>query len=310
MNMMRQHPSLSVALTTILLSVSLDGYQVFRYRAKVSYDGTNFNGWQYQGDEGQRTVQQVLNEQLTKRICDPVKVVGASRTDSGVHAKGQVIHFDLKRQLNPEDLQTHLNCNLPSDVKIRDLSQVNEFLFNEAFNEVGAKKQLFHSRLTAVGKIYTYQFCTNRFLDPLRARYCALHSHYTNPMDLNILNKTLQLFVGTHDFKAFGNTARVSRDTRGADELFTPSSMRTINSITLTAENEPGYFFIHFNISSAIYRMIRNIVGASIKVASSSMPLDAVVQLLNDGSERRDNKAPPACASGLCLYQVQYSDGY
>jgi tRNA pseudouridine38-40 synthase len=244
-------------------------------------------------------VQKVLNERLTRRVGDPVKVSGASRTDAGVHAEGQAIHFDLKRAIDPAKFEDQINYGLPLDVKLYDTQLAHEI------SDDSPALSIFNARGSALGKVYDYRFCTRKYVSPLKARYYAHHTPFMGSIDVTLLNRTLQLFVGSHNFKAFGNKLGPSGN---EDVHCLVNTNRTIHSISFHEEHDKEYYGIRFNITSAIYRMIRNIVGASIEVAKGDSDIDTVRVLLEGGGSRVDNHAAPASACGLCLMSVQYAD--
>lgn len=272
-----------------------------RYVARVMYDGTGFRGWQEQLGANMRTVQGVVSHRLSKRFNTVVRATGASRTDLGVHARGQAIHFEIPEPCNDlEKLEYTINRMLPDDVK----------LFNISNMPIGTPEQEiagepWHATASATGKLYLYRFCTNTFVDPTRRRYCA---HVYQPTDIEILKKCLEVFVGTHDFRAYAN--RIERLEAGFQELdrdFTTT--RTIHSINLTEDDHyKGYYTIAFHLESALYRMVRNIVGSSLSVAQggSGIDFELMQKLLHEGCDRKMNKAMPAPPEGLTLEHVYY----
>ena len=229
---------------------------------------------------------------------NPISCTGASRTDLGVHARGQAIHFDLPEPC--EDL-THLeftlNRMLPDDVRV----------FNISSAPLGTEEQvktedMWHATKSATGKLYTYRFCTNLHVDPIRRRYCT---HVYQPTDIALLEKCLQVFVGTHDFQGFANkVAFLTREHEEKNKEFI--TIRTINSVRLVHESEPGYYAIEFNLRSALYRMVRNIVGASLLVAQGGMKMELLEEILHTGGKRNINVSRPAPPEGLTLEHVYY----
>lgn len=272
-----------------------------RFVSRVAYDGTRFRGFQEQSEQ-YRTVQGTINRQLSELFNARIKVVGASRTDLGVHARGQVIHFDLPPD-SLKDFDTFeykINRLLPDDVK----------LYNVTFAPYGKVEQevsddIFHATKSAEGKLYTYRFCSNKFVDPiLRQQY----AHMYKPIDFEKLTTSLEMFVGTHDFRSFCN--RLEKDTRDNqyyEEKKALSTTRTVRRIELQKEGiGDGFYRIEFEIESALYRMIRNIVGSCMAVATDDMAVETLVMLLKEGLPRTENKAKSADAHGLCLEKVFY----
>ena len=225
----------------------------FRYVSRVMYDGTGFKGWQTQDDNRRiRTVQEMIGRQLTTRFNTDISCVGASRTDLGVHARGQAIHFDLPQPCdNLVHLEFTMNRMLPDDVRMFNISAAPPGTRNQIEAE-----DLWHATKSAVGKLYVYRFCTNLHVDPIRRRYCT---HVYQPTDIVLLEKCLQVFVGSHDFQAFANkVACLTRLHEEKNKEFT--TRRTVNSIRLVPDSEPGYYSIEFNLQSALYRMVRILI--------------------------------------------------
>jgi tRNA pseudouridine38-40 synthase len=227
-----------------------------------------------------------------------IRVVGASRTDAGVHATGQVFHFDALQRIDEFGrFENMINRMLPPDVKIYGLEQMAEI------NEDTKYEDIFHSRRSSLGKWYSYRFCTNSFLHPIKSRYCAL----LPPMkafNIDAFNSTLHQFVGTHNFSAFANKIKV-RDNEEA-----PDPIRSLHSIKLTQDEAPGYFRVDFLVKSALYRMLRNVVGAAVEVGLGRSSRESVAAALSSGQREDTHQGPrPAPACGLCLETVFYNDG-
>jgi tRNA pseudouridine38-40 synthase len=292
-----------------------------RLVSKVAFDGTDFDGWQSQGSScKRRTVQNLLSVTLRKRFNSSIlSVVGSSRTDKGVHARGQTIHFDLPEdvlwldkdgsyrsldtnlvtksgELDLQHLEFSINRMLPDDCKM--------FNIEVAPNGLDSGGKYFHSIGSASGKLYSYQFCTNKFVDPLRKRNV---SHFWNPnFNIHVFGEILTLFIGSNNFKAFSNKA----DKPGNNFSY----IRTINDIKLMKEGD-GYYRIDFTLTSALYKMIRNIVGTAKIIAEGGggndrkMDKEYVKELLLNNGERysrEHNLASCAPPEGLCLEAVLF----
>lgn len=344
-----------------------------RLVGRVLYDGTDFAGWQSQGDvtgnRRMRTVQSTLNHVVRRRFnMKGLHVTGSSRTDAGVHARGQAFHLDLPNFLcGPSEkspgelkqltgsstpteggldlqfLEYSLNRMLPNDVKVYNISYaplvkpirlpevrggdlVYETLApaQKGFTsrgdpgeecEEGFVRSDFHAIASARGKLYKYRFCTNSFVDPTRCRFV---SHFYLPMDMAVFKEALSLFVGTHDFAAFAN--QVSKTTAALEGSSTTfSTMKTIYDIQVD-EEAPGYFCVSFHLESALYKMVRNIVGTCKMCAEggggnahTTIDVPFVKQMLEQSGvktfSRADNLALSAPPEGLTLETV-YFDHY
>ena len=217
-----------------------------------------------------------------------------------MHAKGQCIHFDLPYDKEINDIaefQHSFNRMLPPDLKIHNMSVAPAVPNNPSYP--------FHATISSTGKRYTYRFCINDHVDPMRRLYC---SHFYYPFDMQLFKHCLTQFVGTHDFSAYSN--QIDRETKRLSEVYNISlrTVRTVNDIQVIDEGD-GYYKVEFHLQSALYRMVRNIVGSSLYVAGGQMPLSTLQQLLHPGCNRRDNPAKSAPAHGLTLEHVCY-DSY
>ena len=162
--------------------------------------------------------------------------------------------------------------------------------------------EAFHAIKSATGKLYVYRFTTNAFVDPMLRNYCT---HVYHRIDLALFQECFALFEGTHDFRAFGN--RVEQSEKDFEEKIYVDycTVRTVNSIRFVDEGG-GYYRIEFDIKSAIYKMIRNIVGSCLHVAAGNRPMEFLQELLEKSPSRLANEAMPAPPQGLTLQHVYY----
>src|SRR5260221_4370762 len=208
------------------------------YKLVIAYDGTDYFGWQDQPEKP--SIAASLNKAFAKVFKSEIKVLGASRTDAGVHALGQVARIKTDLAITPEKLKWAWNNALPADIAIRSLE-----LVEDSFNPFCNVAQ----------KIYHYHFFVERPL-PFVQRYGYF---YPYKIDFDILKESLQFFVGTHDFCAF----KSSEDTR-------ENTVRTIDAITIDYLPRYKAYRITVKGQKFLRHMIRRIVGASLAVASSS----------------------------------------
>lgn len=244
-----------------------------RIKLILAYVGTNYHGWQIQ--KNGLTIQEVLETQLS-RICNqPIRVHGSGRTDAGVHALGQVAHFDAPDSRLDFDWQLALNAMLPKDITIVDTSPVPPD---------------FHARFSAVHKHYSYTLWTEpRFTLPQRAPLVwAVHN-----LDLEAMDQAATYLAGTHDFAAFQNS--------GAD---TSSTIRTLEPMIRTPGQYPGEWVYHFQANGFLKQMVRNLMGFLVQVGRGAL-LPQKAQEILSGKDRcqAPGTAPP---QGLCLEQVFY----
>lgn len=242
-----------------------------RYRAILEYDGTDFLGFQRQAQG--RTVQGTVEQALGEVGWTGKSLLGAGRTDTGVHAAGQVIAFDLEWPHGDEALRRALNAHLPADIAVRQCK----------VSEPG-----FHPRFAARARRYRYTLLNAPARSALRARYAW---HIQVPLDLAALQAGARQIIGQHDFATFGT------DPDGGT-----STVRTVSQADWHAAGDELYFDIRAD--AFLYRMVRGLVGALKRVGAGDMPADDLGRRL---AARDRSQCPPlAPAHGLCLMEVLY----
>ena len=249
------------------------------FRLVLSYDGTDFDGWQAQSPEsGARTVQGVLEEALLGLAGGRrVPVIGAGRTDAGVHALGQVASFDLPRDILPEALQRALNGLLPADVRVR---------------EAAAAAPGFDARRSAVSKLYRYELDTGPVRLPLRRRQAG---HVPWTLDEAAVAAVADAYRGRHDFAATASSGGSATTT-----------VRTVTRSEAHFTGAPGARTLVYEVEASgfLRKMVRSLVGGMIAVGRGERDLPALRAALAG----RDRRAwpPPAAAEGLVLVRVDY----
>lgn len=246
-----------------------------KIRAKVAYDGTDFVGFQRQAAQRGRTVQGELEAALEKVCQSRVAVVGAGRTDAGVHATGQVIAFEVDWKHSLDALGRALNVTLPEDVAVRDLEPC----------EVG-----FHPRFSAKSRTYVYTAYVSEVRQPLLRRFAW---QLEQRPDVTVMNEAAQRLIGSHDFAAFGSSPS------GRSE---ETTVREVLRADWQAMNDRLYFTIEAN--AFLFRMVRRIVMALVRVGRGEYSPDEIENMLESGDAQRIKGLAPAC--GLCLVDVKY----
>jgi tRNA pseudouridine38-40 synthase len=247
-----------------------------RLKLTLAYDGAPFAGWQSQ--VGGNTVQDVVEAALAKVAKTKIALHGSGRTDAGVHALGQVAHFDAPAasRMRPEDWLRALNANLPPEIRVMRAARA------------GAD---FHARFSATGKIYRYDLWTAPVLPPHLHRRAW---HVAPPPDFARLRKALAVFAGEHDFRAFAAN-------RGG-----PPVEDTVRRITAIRVARSGPLWqITFEGSGFLYKMVRMLTGAAVRVARDREDLETLRRLLAE--PRTGRWAHVAPADGLTLARVRYS---
>lgn len=242
-----------------------------QYKLVIAYDGTDYHGWQVQ--PGLKTIAGVIQEKFKKVFNSDIKLLAASRTDAGVHALGQVARFESDLVISPEKMLQGLRGKLPADIMIRSLEVVQNFNPRHDVNQ----------------KVYYYHFFAKQPL-PFAARYGW---YYRYPIDFAKLERVLQLFVGTHDFRSY--STGYERE----------NTVRTIDHISLEYLKRYHIHRIVVKGSSFLHHMVRRMVGAALEVAASP---HLAINYITDVMEQKNPQQtlPTAPAQGLLLYKVLY----
>lgn len=239
----------------------------------ISYDGTDFFGWQRQKEF--RTVQQELEEVLKKlNSGEAVALMGCSRTDAGVHAVGQVASFHSDIALPPEKLLYALNGNLPKDIVVRSVEEVADS---------------FNANLHAKRKLYRYVILDNKVPDVFLRKY-SWHIPYCKLNDV-MMNQAAESLLGTHDFRCF-ETEWPNRKT----------SVRTINHLKLNRAGQ--YLWLDIEADGFLYNMVRSITGTLVNIGRGYWPVEKMKQIVESGD--RTQAGPTAPSQGLFLMRITY----
>ena len=244
-----------------------------RYKITIEYDGTKYCGWQRQ--PGQATVESVITEALKTAFSQDIEIFGSGRTDAGVHAVGQIAHFDCNKKLNGFEMMMAINHNIDynENIAIIDCHEVSEN---------------FHSRFDAKMRFYEYKIINRKarlVLEKNRAW------HIPNKLDLEKIQEASKYFIGTHDFSSFKDS-----------ECQTKNPIRTIKDIKITKNND----LILFQISakSFLHHMVRNIVGTLYLIGKNKLEVEDISKIL--AAKNRTKSGPNAPACGLYFTKVEY----
>jgi len=241
----------------------------FNYKLVLSYDGTDFCGWQRQPDE--RTVQGVLEEALFKLTRKKITVDGAGRTDAGVHAWGQVANFKAHLSLKERDLFRALNALLPDDIRILILRRV---------------ESEFHARKMAKSKIYQYRIHNARSISPFLQRYVL---YWPWPLNLKLMKQAARFFVREADFGAFSS-----------NRLLHP-----VRKVIRSGVRKKGNEIIYTIEANGFMRyMVRTIVGTLLEIGRGRIQPEEIEKIFKN--KMRTLASPTAPAKGLALIKVKY----
>lgn len=242
-----------------------------RYKCTVSYDGSQFHGFQTQ--DNLRTVQVEIENALEIIHKVKVNIFACSRTDAGVHAFGQIFHFDSEIDIPEWNMQTAINSRLPKDIYIRKVEKVNED---------------FHSRYQVSKKEYHYLIDLGEY-NPLKRNYCCFPK-YRNT-NIEAMKEASKIFLGVHDFKSFTKNHLIENTIR---EIYDISFERVDNLVT-----------IKFVGNGFLHNMIRIIVGMLLEVGWNHLTKEDLKNILEQKNRNLAPKVAPA--SGLYLYKIHYN---
>ncbi len=240
------------------------------YKIVVQYDGTDYKGWQYQPN--QRTIQGELEKALRIISYENVKVIGAGRTDSGVHAKGQVASFKMELKIAPLSLLRAMNSLLPKDIRVVSVEEVDDE---------------FNARYHAKAKTYVYRIYTGLVVSPFLWRWVY---HIPYKLDVERMKEAIKFFVGKHDFKNFTSSSS------------SPTTIRTIYRAEIEEENDEIRFI--FEGSGFLRYQVRKMVGLLIEIGKGKFEPDVVKLLLEKNDVDITFSSANPC--GLCLEKVTY----
>jgi tRNA pseudouridine38-40 synthase len=238
----------------------------------LAYDGTDFHGWQRQ--PALRTVQEVLEAALTQLTGTATSATAASRTDAGVHALGQSVHFLTTSTHPTETFVRALNALLPPDVRVQGARE---------------RPQAFHATLDARSKRYRYNIDNGRFASPFQLRYSW---HVRRPLDVAAMETAAAVLLGRHDFHSFET-----------DWPNRTSSVRTI--MDLCVKRSDAFVTIEVEADGFLYNMVRSITGTLVWVGNGKRPAGWVAEVLK--AESRIEAGPTAPSQGLFLVAVRYA---
>ena len=241
------------------------------YKLLISYDGTRYFGWEHQPDKP--TIQGKLEAVLTEMTGEAADVIGAGRTDAGVHAKAMVANVFLQTEKSPDQIRDYMNHYLPDDICVREIRTASE---------------RFHARYKAVGKSYCYTCYIGQTKPVFDRRYVLTLD--TIP-DLEAMRQAAQILRGEHDFRSFCSNPQMKK-----------STVRLVDSIEIVQKKD--YLYFNFHGTGFLQNMVRILVGTLLEVGWGKLSVSRVREIL----EAKDRKlagytVPP---QGLCLMKVDY----
>lgn len=244
------------------------------YRFTISYDGSRYSGWEHQ-KHTEDTIQGKI-ETVLARMCgtDTVKLVGAGRTDAGVHAKAMTANALLDTSLSCSEIRDYLNRYLPDDIVIQNVSEASG---------------RFHSRYNATGKTYCYTCYTGPTKPVFDRRYVT---RLEGVPDLAAMKQAAAFLIGMHDFASFCGNPKMNK-----------STIRTVDAITLVQKED--YLTLSYHGDGFLQHMVRIMTGTLLEVGFHRMQPEDVRAILQ--AKNRSLAGPTAPPQGLCLMEVDYN---
>ena len=239
------------------------------FKLIIAYDGTAYGGWQRQPNRV--TIQQLVEEAAGKLAGKRVVVHGSGRTDAGVHARAQVASCTFATRLTLSVLERALNANLPDDIRVMRAQEADA---------------TFHPRVSAKAKEYRYQVDCGKFADPVLRLYAW---HHPYPQNVRAMRRAARALKGRHDFSAVSVKSK-------------RQPVRTISKLTITKRD--NLLTIAVTANGFLYKMVRSIAGALVKVGDGKLAVEQLAQLLR--SRKRTALIETAPAHGLFLWRVDY----
>lgn len=243
------------------------------YKIIISYDGSKYYGWEYQSST-ELTIQGKLMNVLSKLTGTNVDVIGAGRTDAGVHARGMVANFSIDTDMSTSELRDYMNHYLPEDICVLEVHEASE---------------RFHSRYNATGKTYQYS-CYYSHLKPIFDRkYVYILSEAP---DIDLMRKAASYLIGTKDFASFCGNRKMKK-----------STVRTVDLIDINQNN--GYITFTYHGNGFLQHMIRILTGTLLEVGYKKRSPESMLELIE--SRNRSLAGFTAPANGLSLLEVDYN---
>ena len=238
----------------------------------IQYDGARYRGWQRLGDSD-TTIQGKIETVLSRMTGEKIELIGSGRTDAGAHAYNQVANFKTASPLSPADMLDYCYRYLPEDIVVKSIEPADD---------------RFHSRYNAKSKTYLYRILNAPRHDVFERKLCW---HVPEPLDVNLMRKAADYFIGRHDFQSFTTLKSKKK-----------SMEREIHSIEIM--RDAAMLDLYFKADGFLYNMVRIIAGTLVEVGSGKIEPGAIQDILS--SRVRSNAGITAPPHGLFLYEVDY----
>ena len=241
------------------------------YKMIICYDGSRYYGWEHQPDRD--TIQGKLENVLSRMCGEEIDVIGAGRTDAGVHAKAMTANAVMDTRLSPEEIRDYMNRYLPDDIAVREVREASE---------------RFHARYKAVGKLYCYT-CFDGPVKPVFQRKYVTMLDYSP--DVEKMRRAAAYLEGKHDYKSFCGNPRMKK-----------STVRVVDRIEIVRKG--GFIYFNFHGTGFLQNMVRILTGTLLEVGRGKIPPERMPEILE--ARDRQTAGPTAPPGGLCLVKVDY----
>jgi tRNA pseudouridine38-40 synthase len=242
------------------------------FKLTIQYEGSRYRGWQRLGDSD-NTIQGKIETVLSRMTGESIELIGSGRTDAGAHAYNQIANFKTARQITPAEILTYCYRYLPEDIVVKSVEPADD---------------RFHARYNAKSKTYLYRIWNAPRHDVFERKHCW---HVPEPVDIKIMKKSADCFIGMHDFQSFTTLKSKKK-----------SMERTIYSIDFKQDGER--LDLYFKADGFLYNMVRIIVGTIVDVGCYRMAASAIPDIFK--SNVRANAGITAPPHGLYLYDIEY----
>ena len=241
------------------------------YKLTIAYDGSRYYGWEHQPDRD--TIQGKLEQVLTRMCGSFIDVIGAGRTDAGVHARARVANAVMETEMEPEEIRDYMNRYLPDDIAVKEVREASD---------------RFHARYKAVGKLYCYTCFDGPVKPVFQRKYVTMLDYHP---DVDRMRQAAAYLEGKHDYKSFCGNSHMKK-----------STVRIVDRIEIVRKG--GFIYFNYHGTGFLQNMVRILTGTLLEVGRGKIAPEKVMEIL----EARDRKlaGPTAPPQGLCLMKVDY----
>ncbi len=241
------------------------------YKMVVCYDGSRYYGWEHQPDKD--TIQGKLESVLTRMCGEFIDVIGAGRTDAGVHARAMVANAVMETDLGPDQIRDYMNRYLPDDIAVKEVRQASD---------------RFHARYKAVGKLYCYTCFDGPVKPVFKRKYVTVLDYHP---DIDKMRKAASYLEGRHDYKSFCGNSHMKK-----------STVRIVDKIEIIKKG--GFIYFNYHGTGFLQNMVRILTGTLLEVGKGKIPPESMPEILL--ARDRKKAGPTAPPGGLCLMEVDY----